>query len=139
MHFVVVVSLLLFFCHRTLRSLSSLITLTPDELAKKSIEIDGPVSPFIVLLLMFGHAGSDLASPHVAAGWSNEKITEWLSTHVSIRDRYYANIYLNSNISIFILLYASNELNMYTNFIVVFVFTPFFSYLPSFVTPLFAF
>lgn len=69
--------------------------MTPDELAKKSIEIDGPVSPFIVLLLMFGHAGSDLASPHVAAGWSNEKITEWLSTHVSIRDRYYAYIHLN--------------------------------------------
>ncbi|XP_031640105.1 conserved oligomeric Golgi complex subunit 5 [Contarinia nasturtii] len=72
---------------RTLRSLSSLITLTPDELSKKSIEIDGPVSPFIVLLLLFGHAGSDLMSPHVAAGWSNEKITEWLSKHVSIKER----------------------------------------------------
>lgn len=50
--------------------------------------MDGPVSPFIVLLLLFGHAGSDLASPHVAAGWSNEKITEWLSTHASIKERY---------------------------------------------------
>lgn len=95
-----------FAIHRTLRSLSSLITLTPDELAKKSIEIDGPVSPFIVLLLMFGHAGSDLASPHVAAGWTNEKITEWLSTHVSIRDRYYAYIYLNSNIPFISFLYS---------------------------------
>lgn len=62
----------------------------PDELAKKSIEIDGAVSPFVVLLLLFGHAGSDLASPHIAAGWSNEKITEWLSTHISIRERYCA-------------------------------------------------
>lgn len=68
--------------------MSSLVTLTPDELSKKSIEIDGPVSPFVILLLLFGHAGSDLASPHIAAGWSNDKITEWLSTHVSIKERY---------------------------------------------------
>lgn len=84
-----IIYLIDWFNFRTLRSLSSLITLSPDELAKKSIEIDGPVSPFIVLFLMFGHAGSDLASPHVAAGWSNEKITEWLSTHISIKERYF--------------------------------------------------
>lgn len=73
--------------YRTLRTLSGLITLTPEQLSKTSIEIDGPISPFVVLLLLFGHAANDLASPHKAAAWSNEKIIEWLMTHTALRER----------------------------------------------------
>lgn len=67
--------------------MSSLISMPPDELSKQSIEIDGLISPVIILLLLFGYAGVDLASPHVSAGWTNDKIIEWLSSHVSTRDR----------------------------------------------------
>lgn len=74
--------------YRMLRTLSGLVTLTPEQLSKSSLEVDGPISPFIVLLLLFGFAANDLASPHTAAGWSNEKIVEWLMTHVALRERY---------------------------------------------------
>lgn len=74
--------------NRQLRSLSSLITLSPDELSSQSPDVDAPVSPFIILLLLFGHAGADLASPHTAAGWSNEKVIAWLDDHTSNKERY---------------------------------------------------
>lgn len=73
--------------YRMLRTLSGLITLTPEQLSKTSLEVDGPISPFVVLLLLFGHAANDLASPHTAAAWSNEKIIEWLMTHTALRER----------------------------------------------------
>lgn len=59
----------------------------PEELANQSTDIGGPVSPFIILLLLFGYAGADLASPHTAAGWSNEKIIIWLDAHKSDKER----------------------------------------------------
>lgn len=71
-----------------LRSLSSLITLPAEDLANQSTDVGGPVSPFIILLLLFGYAGSDLASPHTAAGWSNEKVITWLDGHKSDKERY---------------------------------------------------
>lgn len=74
--------------YRMLRTLSGLVTQTPDQLSKSFLEVDGPISPFIVLLLLFGYAASDLASPHIAAGWSNEKIIEWLMAHTALRERY---------------------------------------------------
>lgn len=73
--------------YRMLRTLSGLITLSPEQLSKSSLELNAPVSPFIVLLLLFGYAANDLASPHVATGWSNEKIVEWLMTHAALRER----------------------------------------------------
>lgn len=73
---------------RQLRSLSSLISLSPDQLSSQSPDADAPVSPFIILLLLFGHAGPDLTSPHTAAGWSNEKVLAWLDDHTSNKERY---------------------------------------------------
>lgn len=72
---------------RQLRSLASLITMSPDELSKQTIDSDSPVSPFIILLLHFAHAGQDLTSPHIAAGWSNEKVILWLDDHTSNKER----------------------------------------------------
>lgn len=72
---------------RQLRSLSSLLVLTPDELTKQSIDSESPVSSFIILLLLFAHASHELASPHVAAGWTNEKIIAWLDDHRSNKER----------------------------------------------------
>lgn len=74
---------------RLLRSISTLITLPAEDLAKQSSDSTGPVTPHLVLLLLFAHAGSDLASPHAAAGWANEKIISWLDTHTGDKERYY--------------------------------------------------
>lgn len=74
---------------RQLRALASLLTFPPEELSKQSAEPGGPVSTYVVLFLLFGHAGPDLTSPHVAAGWSNEKLLQWLDGHTSDRERYF--------------------------------------------------
>lgn len=70
---------------RLLRALSTLLNASPEDLVKQ--EKDGAVPPYIVLFLLFGFAGSDLASPHVTAGWSNEKLLQWLESHTAERDR----------------------------------------------------
>lgn len=49
--------------------------------------MDGPVAPYIILLMLFAHAGSDFSSPHTSAGWSNEKFIQWLSGHTSEGER----------------------------------------------------
>lgn len=61
--------------------------MTAAELADQSVQLDGPLAPFAVLLLQFGHAGAELVSPHTAAGWSNEKLLDWLAGHTSDRER----------------------------------------------------
>lgn len=73
---------------RTLRASQTLITKNVDELAAQSLEPDSPVPPYIVLLLMFGYAGNDLLSPHTTAGWSNDKLIQWLDGHTSDRERF---------------------------------------------------
>lgn len=72
---------------RQLRSLASLIKMSPEELSKQTIDAESPVSPFVILLLHFAHAGPDLTSPHIAAGWSNEKVILWLDDHTSNKER----------------------------------------------------
>lgn len=72
---------------RQLRSLSGLITMAPEELANQTIDAESPVTPFIVLLMHFAHAGHDLTSPHIAAGWSNEKVISWLDDHTENKER----------------------------------------------------
>lgn len=62
--------------------------MTAEELSLQPAELDGPVAPIIVLLLLFGHAGPALTSPHTSAGWSNEKLLDWLDGHRSERERY---------------------------------------------------
>lgn len=67
--------------------MSSMITLTAEKLAAQSSDGHSPVAPHIILLLMFAHSGPDLVSPHVAAGWTNEKIITWLDGHTQERER----------------------------------------------------
>lgn len=72
--------------YRTLRSLSQLIILPPEDLVK-SAEENTIIAPYIWCLLLFGYGDNDLVSPHIAAGWSNEKLIVWLSDHTSERER----------------------------------------------------
>lgn len=80
--------------YRQLRAVAALVALpTASELAAQPVQLDGPLAPFAVLLLMFGHAGgagagaTDLPSPHAAAGWTSERLLEWLGGHTSDRER----------------------------------------------------
>jgi len=59
---------------RLLRAMSLLIVQTPQELVKQTVGSDSLVPSYIVLLLLFGHAGADLQSPHTTANWSNERL-----------------------------------------------------------------
>lgn len=102
---------LFFFFDRQLRALASLLTFPPEELAKQSAEPGGPVSTYVVLFLLFGHAGPDLTSPHVAAGWSNEKLLQWLDGHTSDRERYFA-CYKNWKISETVLFFPIYSLEL---------------------------
>lgn len=87
-HFLDYVESFIALFHRLLRAVSSLIILPAEKLAAQSSEANGPVAPYVILLLMFAHAGPDMASPHIAAGWSNEKIISWLDGHTLERERY---------------------------------------------------
>ncbi|KFB48546.1 AGAP005853-PA-like protein [Anopheles sinensis] len=72
---------------RLLRAMASLYTVTPQELVNQTADVGGVVPPYIVLFMLFGYAGNDMASPHVTAGWGNEKLLQWLESHSSERDR----------------------------------------------------
>ena len=74
---------------RLLRAISTLITLPPEKLIEQTSDIgSGVVQPHIVLLMLFGHAGSaELQSPHVTANWSVEKLIQWLDAHSSEREK----------------------------------------------------
>ncbi|KAH8248578.1 hypothetical protein KR032_001074 [Drosophila birchii] len=72
---------------RLLRAMSLLIVQTPQELVKQTIGEDSLVPSYIVLLLLFGHAGADLQSPHTTANWSNERLIEWLDGHTAEREK----------------------------------------------------
>lgn len=72
---------------RLLRSISYMITQTPENLIQNTVE-EGIVYPHIILFLLFGHAKqSELASPHQAADWSNEKLIQWLDGHTNEKER----------------------------------------------------
>ncbi|XP_017839510.1 conserved oligomeric Golgi complex subunit 5 [Drosophila busckii] len=72
---------------RLLRAMSLLIVQTPQELVKQTVGSDSLVPSYIVLLLLFGHAGADLQSPHTTANWSNERLIEWLDGHTADREK----------------------------------------------------
>ncbi|KAH8385527.1 hypothetical protein KR200_003080 [Drosophila serrata] len=72
---------------RLLRAMSLLIVQMPQELVKQTIGEDSLVPSYIVLLLLFGHAGADLQSPHTTANWSNERLIEWLDGHTAEREK----------------------------------------------------
>lgn len=70
-----------------LRALSTVLVLSPEELSNQPIEAGSPISPYIILYLLFGYADNDLQSPHTSAGWSNEKLLQWLDGHTSDKER----------------------------------------------------
>ncbi|KAH8376778.1 hypothetical protein KR093_001322 [Drosophila rubida] len=72
---------------RLLRAMSLLIVQTPQELVKQTVGSDSLVASYIVLLLLFGHAGAELQSPHTTANWSNERLIEWLDGHTAEREK----------------------------------------------------
>ena len=72
--------------YRMLRSLAQLIILPPEDLVK-SAEENTLISPYIWCFLLFGYGDNDLISPHIAAGWSNEKLLTWLSEHDAEKDK----------------------------------------------------
>lgn len=63
---------------RTLRSISTLIVEAPENLVVTENTL---IPSYIILFMLFGHAADDLMSPHKAAGWSDEKLIQWLSEH----------------------------------------------------------
>uniref|UniRef100_A0A1B0CRE5 Conserved oligomeric Golgi complex subunit 5 n=1 Tax=Lutzomyia longipalpis TaxID=7200 RepID=A0A1B0CRE5_LUTLO len=72
---------------RAIRAFNTILTLTPKELSEHSMDPDNPIPSYILLLMMFSFAGADLTSPNVTAGWSNEKLMQWLDGHTSNRER----------------------------------------------------
>ncbi|XP_053957434.1 conserved oligomeric Golgi complex subunit 5 [Anastrepha obliqua] len=72
---------------RLLRAMSFLIVQPPEELVKQSVGSELLVPSYIVLFLLFGHAGAELQSPHTTANWSNERLIEWLEGHTSEREK----------------------------------------------------
>lgn len=71
---------------KLLKAMTSLITLSPVEIISNYTE--GSVVPSsTILLLLFSHAGPELASPHQNTGWSLQKLSSWLDEHQSERER----------------------------------------------------
>ncbi|XP_045470713.1 conserved oligomeric Golgi complex subunit 5 [Harmonia axyridis] len=72
--------------YRLLKAMTSLITLDPTEIINSYTE--GSVVPAsTILLLLFSHAGAELASPHQNTEWSLQKLSAWLDEHQSENDR----------------------------------------------------
>lgn len=64
--------------YRMLRSIASMIVETPENL----VEMENTLIPnFVVLFMLFGHGADDLMSPHKSAGWSDEKLIQWIDEH----------------------------------------------------------
>ncbi|XP_044751811.1 conserved oligomeric Golgi complex subunit 5 [Coccinella septempunctata] len=72
--------------YKLLKAMTSLITLSPTEIIDSYTE-GSIVPPSTVLLLLFSHAGTELASPHQNTGWSLQKLSAWLDQHQSESDR----------------------------------------------------
>lgn len=64
--------------YRTLRSIAVLFVESPEKLVAAESNL---IPSYIILFMLFGHAADDLMSPHKAAGWSDEKLIQWLSEH----------------------------------------------------------
>lgn len=64
--------------YRTLWSIASLIVESPEKLVASENTL---IPPYVILFMLFGHAADDLMSPHKAAGWSDEKLIQWLGEH----------------------------------------------------------
>ncbi|XP_018576829.1 conserved oligomeric Golgi complex subunit 5 [Anoplophora glabripennis] len=72
--------------YRLLKSVASLIALSPTEIV--SGQISGSSVPHsTILLMLFGFAGPELASPHQNTSWSLPKLSTWLDEHTNEEDR----------------------------------------------------
>ncbi|CAH4023245.1 conserved oligomeric Golgi complex subunit 5 [Pieris brassicae] len=72
--------------YRQLKALQLLLEKTPQDIAKSQYE--GASLPYsLVMMFLFSHAGTQLVSPHVCAGWNIQKLMQWLETHKNERDR----------------------------------------------------
>lgn len=71
---------------RLLRAVAFLLIEKPTELIKHNIDTD-LVPAYLILLLLFGHAGAELQSPHTTVNWSNERFIEWLESHTNDREK----------------------------------------------------
>lgn len=72
--------------YRLLKSMASLVTLTPEEIVAGQAS-HSSVPHSTVSLLLFSFAGSELASPHQNTGWSLPKLSSWLDEHPNEKDR----------------------------------------------------
>ncbi|KAJ8920765.1 hypothetical protein NQ315_004905 [Exocentrus adspersus] len=72
--------------YRLLKSMAFLITLTPAEIVSRQVA-GSSVPHSTILLMLFGFAGSELASPHQNTGWSLPKLSSWLDEHTNEEDR----------------------------------------------------
>ncbi|KAK4878939.1 hypothetical protein RN001_007085 [Aquatica leii] len=72
--------------YRLLKSMATLIVLSPQEIVQKQIS-GSSVPHSTVLLMLFSFAGVDLASPHQNAAWSLTKLSSWLDEHIMESDR----------------------------------------------------
>lgn len=73
--------------YRTLRALRALLPLKPEEMVEKVLEGEGGVPPSLVLLHLFAGAPADLPSPHQSAGWSVGRLSQWMDSHSSEKER----------------------------------------------------
>ncbi|XP_033212556.1 conserved oligomeric Golgi complex subunit 5 [Belonocnema kinseyi] len=74
--------------YRILRALRALLPLDAEEMVQKVLE-DGEssVPPSLILLHLFSGAPSDLQSPHQSANWSISRLSKWMDSHPSEKER----------------------------------------------------
>ncbi|KAK0167039.1 hypothetical protein PV327_004487 [Microctonus hyperodae] len=75
--------------YRTLRALKSLLALSAESMVEKVVEMkgEGGVPASLILLHLFSAAPPELQSPHQSAGWSINRLSQWLDNHPSEKDR----------------------------------------------------
>ncbi|KAG7197156.1 hypothetical protein KM043_007239 [Ampulex compressa] len=75
--------------YRMLRALKALLPLSPEDMVHRVIDGEGEssVPPSLILLHLFSGAPPELASPHQSAGWSVGRLSQWMDTHTSERER----------------------------------------------------
>ncbi|XP_015108822.1 conserved oligomeric Golgi complex subunit 5 [Diachasma alloeum] len=75
--------------YRTLRALKGLLPLGPEKMVEKVVEMrgEGGVPASLVLLHLFSGAPPELQSPHQSAGWSINRLSQWMDGHPREEDR----------------------------------------------------
>ncbi|XP_011308530.1 conserved oligomeric Golgi complex subunit 5 isoform X2 [Fopius arisanus] len=75
--------------YRTLRALKALLALGPEKMVERVVEMrgEGGVPASLVLLHLFSGAPPELQSPHQSAGWSINRLSQWIDGHPREEDR----------------------------------------------------